>query len=268
MAGFRNVYNALLLLIAGATNKELARQVSYLRVENQILRSKLPARIPLLDRERSRIVRFARNLGSALNELASIVHPDTIRRWIRESDKPPAKKQPVGRRRTHADIEQLIVRLAQENGWGYTRILGELKKLGVQSISRNTVRTILRRHGYDTGPRRGPGTWDEFLKMHAESLWQCDFFSCKALTFQGIRHVFMLAFLNVKTRQVILSPATYHPNETWVVEQAGAFLDQAKERGIPVSLVQRDRDTKFTKSFDATLSKHHAKPIVNLPGPS
>ncbi len=36
----RNIYTKLLLLIAGTTQKELARQVSYLRVENQILQGK------------------------------------------------------------------------------------------------------------------------------------------------------------------------------------------------------------------------------------
>ncbi len=40
----RNIYRSLLLIIAGATQKELARQVRYLKVENDILRSKLPAR--------------------------------------------------------------------------------------------------------------------------------------------------------------------------------------------------------------------------------
>jgi hypothetical protein len=35
----------LLLMIAGATQQELARLVGYLKVENEILRNTLPARI-------------------------------------------------------------------------------------------------------------------------------------------------------------------------------------------------------------------------------
>jgi putative transposase len=73
-----------MLVIAGSTSKELARQVSYLKAENQILRSRLPERLILTHREKNRLVRFAKNLGSALNELATIVHPSTIRRWIRD----------------------------------------------------------------------------------------------------------------------------------------------------------------------------------------
>jgi putative transposase len=74
-----------MLIIARSTQKELARQVSYLKAENQILRSRLPDRISLTQREKNRLVRFAKNLGSALNDLATIVHPGTIRRWIREA---------------------------------------------------------------------------------------------------------------------------------------------------------------------------------------
>lgn len=119
MASFRNVYNSLILLIAGATQKELARQVSYLKAENQILRSRLPNRVSLTEREKNRLCRFAKNLGKALNELASIVHPDTIRRWIRESKSKGGRTVgKPGRKRTQADIEKLVLKLAKDNGWG------------------------------------------------------------------------------------------------------------------------------------------------------
>ncbi len=67
MANFRNIYTSLMLVIAKSTDKELARQVSYLKAENRILRSRLPARISLTQQEKNRLVRFAKNLGSALN---------------------------------------------------------------------------------------------------------------------------------------------------------------------------------------------------------
>jgi hypothetical protein len=58
-----NVFQSLLLVIAGATQKELARQVKYLKVENEILRSKLPKRITVTPKEKNRLVRFALKLG-------------------------------------------------------------------------------------------------------------------------------------------------------------------------------------------------------------
>ena len=170
-----NLYQSLLLLIATASKNELARQIKYLKVENEILRSKLPARITVTTQERSRLVRFAQKLGTALKGLVTIVTPGTILRWIRE-EKRRKNQIPVkrGRRRTAQEICLLIVKLAQENIWVYTRVLGELKKLRLRSISRDTVKRILIEHGLDPGPKRGEGTWDECLKIHAESLWQCD----------------------------------------------------------------------------------------------
>ena len=109
-----------MLVIARSTQKELARQVSYMKAENPILRSRLPDRIRLTQREKNRLVRFAKNLGSALNELATIVHPGTIRRWTREAAaKKLARQKKGGRPRIAEQIEKLILKLAAHNGWGY-----------------------------------------------------------------------------------------------------------------------------------------------------
>ena len=85
-----------------------------------------------------------------------------------------------------------MVRTAREDGWGYTRILGELKKLRITSICRNTVKNILKENGFDLGPKRGYGTWDEFLNIHLRTLWACDIISkevwpspCKTLSPTG-----------------------------------------------------------------------------------
>ena len=85
------------------------------------------------------------------------------------------------------------------------------------------------------------------------------FLSKRILTLKGVREVFVIAFLNVKTRQVIISPATLHPNEEWVVAQAESFVKQVREKGLLVRYVQRDHDSKFTKSFDAQLKRLRVK---------
>jgi putative transposase len=133
--------------------------------------------------------------------------------------------------------------------------LGELKKLGIKSLSRNTVKNILKEQGLDPGPQRGEATWDEFLKRHAATLWQCDFFSVTALTLTGWKQFFVLAFLHVGTRRVFVSPATAHPDEPWVRQQAAAFVKHAKANELRADIVFHDRDTKFTAAFDADLKK-------------
>jgi putative transposase len=262
MASFRNIYTALLLVIARATDKELARYVSFLKAENQMLRERLPARISLTHREKNRLISFGKNLGGALTHLCTIVHPDTLRKLIRESKRTGQKgktKNKTGRRRTAEDLEKLILNLASENGWGYTRILGELRKLGVRSITRNTVKNILKRNGYDVGPKRGPGTWDEFLVRHAATLWQCDFFSKKIVSKTGLRDIFVLIFINVKTRDVYISPATYKPDESWMIEQSAAFVEYTKDAKSPCKILMHDNDGKYSKTFLEALKRSKIK---------
>ena len=107
----RNLYHRLLLIIAGSTQKELAAQIRYLKVENEILRSKLPTRVNVSPQEHNRLVKFGCKLGKTLGELVTIVHPDTLCRWIREaakvSRKSSAKK---GRPRTKDQIRELILK--------------------------------------------------------------------------------------------------------------------------------------------------------------
>jgi putative transposase len=264
----KNIYQAVLLVIVGATQRELARQVRYLKVENEILRSRLPKRVIVVPKERARLVKFARKLtAQMLRPLVTIVHPDTLLGWVRDgrtSSRAKPTGTPRGRPRTELALRRLILKLARENSWGYTRILGELKKLGITPPSRNTVKNILRTAGLDPGPKRGESTWDDFLKRHAASLWQCDFFSRRVITKKGIRQVFVLAFLNVKTRRVILSPATYKPDAIWIAAQAESFVKQARDQGLPVARLIHDRDKKLSSLFDNTLRRHRVK-VVKTP---
>ena len=113
-----NIFQSLLLVIAGATQKELARQVKYLKVEKQILRSKLPKRITVTPKERVRLVKFARKLGGrVLRQLTTIVTPSTILRWIQAEKKPKPQKRNRGRPKTPEQLRRLILKLARENEW-------------------------------------------------------------------------------------------------------------------------------------------------------
>jgi putative transposase len=147
-----------MVLLANVTDREMARMVSYLKEENRILRARLPGQINTTPRERERLLRFGRNLGKAIHSVVTIVAPGTFLRWLREERK--ARPRRRGRPRTAEDLRKLILRMARENDWGYTRIMGELKKLGITPPSRNTVKRILKAAGLEPGPLRvqAPGT--------------------------------------------------------------------------------------------------------------
>jgi putative transposase len=175
----------LLLLLARLTDRQLAAAVQYLKVENEVLRARLPKRITITTQERQRLLKFGRPLGPRVEDFVSIVTPRTFLRWL-NGDRPRARSaapaRPPGRPRTADDLRDLVLRIARDTGWGYTRILGELKKIGLGTICRSTVVNILKDAGLDPGPKRGEHTWAEFLAVHAATLWQCDFFTHKALT--------------------------------------------------------------------------------------
>jgi putative transposase len=242
-------------MLANATDRELARQVQYLKAENRILRDKLPNRITVTAAERQRLLKHGKPLGQAIRALITIVSPRTFARWLNGETATPKGRKPTGpgRPKTPEDIRALVLRLARENAWGYTRILGELKKLGVNNISRSTVIKLLKDNGLEPGPRRGEGTWDDFLKRHAATMWACDFFSKKVWTLTGLVDVFVLFFIHLGGRRVHLAGITANPDRTWMVQQARNMAMIFDEEPVQPKYLLRDRDSKFVQEFDAIL---------------
>src|SRR6476469_2147729 len=106
------IFRSLLLVIAGATQRELARQIRYLKVENEVLRGKLPARITITPKERQRLLKFGAKLGRAIRQLVTIVAPSTFLRWIREAKggRRVDRVRPLGRPRTAEQLRRLILK--------------------------------------------------------------------------------------------------------------------------------------------------------------
>lgn len=197
-------------------------------------------------------------LGSALKEIISIVNYRTFQRWKAEKKadaKGKGKKKAASKHpnRTPEELRQLVIRLASENDWGYTRILSELRKLGEHKISRTTVRNSLAAEGLDPGPRTGKGTWHEFIKIHWDTLVACDFFTKDVYTLFGKVTCYVLFFIELKTRRVWVAGVTPNPDGAWVAQAARNFMMWAEDEGIKPSYIIKDGDTKFTAQFNAIL---------------
>lgn len=254
------LFHPLLMLIATSTDRRLARHVQYLAEELAILRNRLPQEIHTTKAERARLLKFGKPLGKDIDRVIQIVTPGTFRRWVREEQRGCVSKEP-GRPRKQRVLRELVRKIARETGMGYRRILGELRRLGINRICRQTVRNILKEEGIEPSPRRPKGTWDQFLAMHLKTLWACDFFCAKTVTHRGFVNYFLLVFINLQTRKIYVTSATLHPDSSRVKQQARNFLIDIEHNGEQATHLIRDRDTKFTAKFDDIFKTENIKPI-------
>jgi putative transposase len=125
-------------------DQELLPRHEYLITEHRILRQQIPGRVRLGDQERQTLAEIGKKLGKqALDEVATIVKPETIlawhRRFVAKKLDGSTQHEAPGHPKIDQEPEALVVRLAQENrAWGYDRIVGALRHLGY-TLSDQTV---------------------------------------------------------------------------------------------------------------------------------
>jgi putative transposase len=251
----------MLACVAGWLNDQQRLVIEYLKTENAVLREKLgKKRILLNDAQRRRLAVKGKLLGrKQLKQLGSFFSPDTILRWHRQlvTKEQASELKIPGRPKLDQALEQLIVRLANDNStWGCDRIVGELKKLG-HSVSGTTVENVLKRHGIEPAPTRGEGvgSWSEFIRAHWECLAATDFTTVNVWTATGLKTFYLLFVIELKSRRVQYLGSTQNPNEAWVLEAFGRATAESELLGgeqHPTMLLM-DHDTKFTAKLKRQL---------------
>ncbi|HEU5111640.1 MAG TPA: integrase core domain-containing protein [Micromonosporaceae bacterium] len=255
------VRRVLGVLGCGPTPNADAVEVAVLRHQLAVLRRQVP---------RPRYTPADRMLLAALAKLLPrerwavfLVTPSTLLRWHRQLIARRWTYPQTGRHRRGMDEEivALVVRLAQENPrWGYLRIVGECRSLGIR-VSATSVRRILRRHGLGPAPRRGGPTWTQFLGAQASGLLAMDFFTVETV---GLTRLYVLFVVQVQQRAVHLVGITAHPTGAWVTQQARNLLMDLEEQGHRFRYLIRDRDAKFAAAFDAVFGSAGIE-VVKIP---
>ncbi|GAA4629270.1 hypothetical protein GCM10023196_049300 [Actinoallomurus vinaceus] len=139
--------------------------------------------------------------------------------------------------------EILVLRMAAENpGWGYPRLAGELAHLG-RRIAPSTAWAILKKAGIDPAPCRSGSAWGEFLRAQPEGILACDFFHAETVT---LTRLYCLAVVEHATRRVHVLGVTANPTAGWVAQQARNLMMDLGERAGSFKFLIRDRDSKFT----------------------
>ena len=245
------LYLLLRRLLGVLSSKD--RAAEQVRLENLVLRHE----VMILRRQVKRPVYRMRDralLAAASRMLprerwnAFLVHPETIMRWHRRlvAHKWTRPHRRPGRPALDPEIRRLILRLARENPrWGYMRIKGELQGLGIR-VSATAIAMLLRSHGIEPAPRRGP-TWSQFLKAQASGIIACDFFTVETAS---LKTLYVLFFIEIGSRRVRVSVSTSSPNSVFVTQQARNLAMSLVDAGATITLLIRDRDAKFPRSFD------------------
>jgi len=267
------ILHVLIAMVAGWINRHQQQMIAYLQEENRVLKAQHgDRRLRLTDTERRRLAALAHPLGrQRLKELATLATPETLLRWYQRliADKfdGSKKRQALGRPRVSEDVEQLVMRMAQENPtWGYRRIQGALANLG-HDIDKITVRNILRRHHLEPAPQRRKAgmSWTQFLKMHWEVLAATDFFTVEVATWHGLVTYYVLVVMELATRRVEIAGITPHPTAAFMQQCARQLTDPWEGFLREKRYLIHDRDTKYTQAFDALVKASGVEPILLPP---
>ena len=192
-----------------------------------------------------------------------LVRPETVLGWhralVRRKWAAYLRRPRQGRPRISTECRDLIVRMAKENsGWGYFRIKGELLKLG-HVVAATTIRSVLIGAGIPPAGRRAGLSWKEFLEAHAQSMVAADFLSVDTVFF---KQLYVLIYMHLATRRILLAACTANPNEVWMAQQARNVTWTLEEKGIKLKAVIHDRDKKFSARGDNVFRSAGARVIL------
>jgi hypothetical protein len=253
-------FRFLLIAVSSWINQQQLELIDYLREENRVLREQLgKKRLRFNDDQRRRLAAKAKGVGrKLLRKVATIVTPETLLAWHRRliaQKYDGSGKRGCGRPRKSEEIEDLVVRMAEENrSWGYRRIQGALSNLG-HAVGRGTIAEMLARHGMEPAPERERKTsWKEFLTQHRDLIVAADFFTIEAWTPRGLQRFIVLFLMELSTRKVEIAGVAPSPNGLWM-NQIGRNLTDVVDGILKGKrYLIHDRDALFTTEFLQTLA--------------
>jgi hypothetical protein len=249
-------FRFLLITLAGWMNQHQQHAIAYLVEENRVLREQIGhRRMRFTDDQRRRLPAKAKILGTKwLSHIATIVTPETLLEWHRRliaQKYDGTENRNPGRPRILADVQALIVRMAQKNReWGYRCIQGALANLGYD-YARSTVANVLKKNGLEPAPERcRRTTWKEFLRRHWDQIVATDFFTIEVWASKDLQRFAVLFFLELSTRRVEVAGIAATPNGLWMTQIARNLTDGVDGFFIGKRYLVHDRDLSLANSWN------------------
>jgi transposase InsO family protein len=234
------IATALAAVLPGLFRSHLSLQLENVALRHQLaVYQRRHGRPRLRSEDRAFWVLLSR-LWSGWRSAAVFVQPATVIRWqkrrFRDYWRRVTASPKPGRPPVPEEVRRLIRQMSSANPlWGSPRIVGELRKIGIE-VAKSTVETYMVR---DKGP--ASPTWKSFLRNHRE-LVSVDFFVVPTVRF-GLLWVFLM--VATERRRVVHFNVTDDPTSEWVARQVvEAFPYETAPR-----FLLRDRDKIYGKTF-------------------
>jgi transposase InsO family protein len=255
----------LYLMFALLFRSDQARLVVALHQQVLVLQRQLGEQPSLVKGERLALVLSGLLLAEErLREALVIVKPETLVGWhraiVRQHWRLLSSRKPGRPPEITPEMEQLVLRIAQENRWmGHGKIAGEMRRLGYSRFGRTSVKRILKQHGLTPERRHSFGLgWLQFFAHYGQFIWASDF--C-AVTTATVQTYYVVFFLDIGTRRIIHWNASASPNEAWVAQQFRNL--SALSDDLPEYLIH-DRDSEYTRHADSLLEDVGTE-VIRLP---
>ncbi len=223
------------LVSAFKARSRLEAENAVLRHQLNVLRRKVPGRVPLTNNDRWFFVQLYRWFPSILQVL-TVVRPETLVHWHRAGFRRywRWKSRSVGGRPPiETDLRVLIRRMNKENPlWGAPRIHGELLKLDFEVAQSTVAKYMVKRRG---PPSQG---WRTFLRNHVPDVAAIDMFVVPTI---GFKLLYGIVIRRLDRRRLVWINVTANPTADWIARQiTEAFpWDQAPR------YLLRDRDRSY-----------------------
>jgi hypothetical protein len=119
------------------------------------------------------------------------------------------------------------------------------------TVAPSTVWEILKQHGIEPTPERDHQTRAGFLRSQAHPIPACDL--CTATAPTGTTSYLFAVIEHCGCRIHVLG-ITAHPTAEWTTQIARNLIRDLQDANVTVKYLIRDRDSTFTRAFDAVFA--------------
>jgi transposase InsO family protein len=112
-------------------------------------------------------------------------------------------------------------------------------------------------------PRRRSGpTWRQFLTAQAKAVLAVDFLHVDTIS---LRRIYILIGIEHGSRRAHLLGVSAHPTGAWTTQAARNLLMDLADRVSTLKFVLRDRDSRFSRAFDAVFAADDIRTLASPP---